>query len=78
LLAGAAVAFAVWRAVGVLMRRPRTAEGLVAPFSLSSENPLSAAVVLAVILGCVGLGLFPQLIAPVASSLAAGYTFFLP
>jgi multicomponent Na+:H+ antiporter subunit D len=78
LLAGAAVAIAVWRGVGVLMRRPRTAEGLVAPFSLSSEKPLTAAVVLALILGCVWIGLFPQVIGPVAASLAEGYTFFLP
>jgi len=78
LLAGAAVMIAVWRGVGALMRRPRTAEGLVAPFSLSGESPLTATVVILVILGCIGLGLFPQVIAPVAASLAEGYTFFLP
>ena len=77
LLAGAAVMIGVWRGVAALMRRPRTAEGLVATFSVSSENPLTVAVVLLAILGCVGLGLFPQVLAPVAATLAEGYTFFL-
>lgn len=78
LLAGAAVVIAVLRGVAVLLRRPRTAEGLLEPFSVSSEHWLTAAIVLVAMLGCVVLGLFPQLIAPAASSLAEGYTFFLP
>jgi hypothetical protein len=77
LLAGVAVVFGVWRGVATLMRRPRTAEGLVAPFSISPESWITAAVVIVAIVACIGLGLFPQLLAPVAASLAEGYTFFL-
>ena len=69
---------AVWRGAAALLRRPRTAEGLLEPFSISSENWLTASLVLVVMLVSVGLGLFPQVIAPIAASLAEGYTFFLP
>ena len=78
LLAGGAVMIAVWRGAAALLRRPRTAEGLLEPFSISSENWLTASLVLVVMLVSVGLGLFPQVIAPIAASLAEGYTFFLP
>jgi formate hydrogenlyase subunit 3/multisubunit Na+/H+ antiporter MnhD subunit len=77
-LAGAATVTAVWRGAAVLMRRPRTAEGLIAPHAVTSEGLLTGAVVLVAIVASVALGLFPQLVGPVAATLAEGYTFFLP
>ena len=50
----------------------RIVGGLVWP----SENP--AAVVVVAILGCVGVGIFPQVLAPYAVRLADAYTFFIP
>ena len=39
---------------------------------------LTAAVVAVAILGCVGVGLFPQTLAPLAVRLAETYTFLVP
>ncbi len=82
LLAGASVMAGVWRGLSVLLVRPRSPEDRSAVSSGisggTSEGWLTAAVVAVAILGCVGVGLFPQVLAPLAARLAEIYTFFIP
>jgi NADH-quinone oxidoreductase subunit N len=82
LLAGACVMVGVWRGLSVLLARPRSVENRsVVPLSTSegtSEDWLTAVVVAVAILSCVGVGLFPQVLAPLAARLAETYTFFTP
>jgi NADH-quinone oxidoreductase subunit N len=79
LLAGAGVIVGVWRALFVLLARPRSPKDRsVLSREGSTEGWLTAVVVSTAILGCIGVGLFPQTIAPLAVSLAEAYTFFGP
>ncbi len=78
LLAGAAVMIGVWRGVSVLFQRPRTPDGRLEPFSISSEDWLTATIVAGAIVACIFIGLFPQTIGPIATHLAESYTFFVP
>ncbi len=75
ILAGVGVIAGVWRALSVLLAdapAPKDRGVLT-----SSEGWLTALVVTVAVLACVGIGLFPQTIAPVAARLAETYTFFL-
>ncbi len=78
LLASVSVMIGVWRRFSALLMRPRAPEDR----SVISLNPgegwLTAAVVIMVVAASVGVGLFPQVIAPLADSLAGTYTFFIP
>jgi formate hydrogenlyase subunit 3/multisubunit Na+/H+ antiporter MnhD subunit len=82
LLAGAGVMIGVWRGLSALLMRPSPSKdrNVVSLDTAkdTSEGWLTAAVVVVVILGCVGVGLFPQVLAPVAVRLAETYTFFAP
>jgi len=74
LLAGTGVMIGLWRAMSVLLAHPRSPEGDESPEGFS-EGWLTATVVAVAILLCVGVGLFPQVLAPVAARLAETYTF---
>jgi hypothetical protein len=63
----------VWRALWALLARNSAQEGGSAPGS--SEGWLTAVVIAVVIVACVAIGLFPQVVAPLAGRLAAAYTF---
>lgn len=77
LLAGVSVAAGLWRALSGLLMRPRLPEDRSAISLGPSEGWLTALVVIVAIAASVGVGLFPQWIAPLADRLAATYTFFL-
>ena len=76
LLAGIGVMVGVWRGLSALLVRPHSQKDRSVISQNSSEDWLTAAVVIVAILGCVGVGLFPQTIAPAAARLAESYTFF--
>jgi len=76
-LAGLGVVVGVWRGLSVLLVRPRSPDGGGNLHGIS-ESWLTAAVVAVAILGCVGVGLFPQTLAPLAVRLAETYTFLVP
>ncbi|RLC97820.1 MAG: hypothetical protein DRI77_06440 [Chloroflexi bacterium] len=78
LLAGVGVMVGVWREMSTLLARPRSPKDRsIIPLG-SSEGWLTAAVVVVAIVAGVGIGLFPQAIAPLAARLAKTYTFFTP
>ncbi len=77
LLAGAGVLVGVWRAMFALLERPRSSDDSET-FPTTPEGWLMAAVVVVAIVACVGVGLFPQVLAPFAARLAGTYTFFSP
>ncbi len=77
-LAGAGVMVGVWREMAVLLVRPRAPKNRSVLSLDSSEGWLTAAVVILAIIACVGGGIFPQAVAPMAARLAATYTFFAP
>ena len=78
LLAGAGVMIGVWRGLSVLLVRPRSPKDRsVVPLG-PSEGWLTAAVVIVAILGCIGVGLFPQTLAPLAARFAETCTFVTP
>ncbi len=77
LLAGVGVMVGVWRGLSALLVRPRLPEGERFP-RVTSEGWLTAVVVVVAILACVGVGLFPQVLSPLAARLAETYTFFAP
>ncbi|MFQ6101329.1 MAG: proton-conducting transporter membrane subunit [Anaerolineae bacterium] len=78
LLAGVGVMVGVWRGLSALLVRPRSQKDRSVVPQGSSEGWLTATVVAVAILACVGAGLFPQALAPLAARLAATYTFFVP
>ncbi|HEY72218.1 MAG: hypothetical protein DRJ03_12470 [Chloroflexi bacterium] len=78
LLAGVGVMAGVWRTLSTLLIRPRSPQDRSVISRSSSEGWLTAAVVIVAIMLCVGAGLFPQYLAPLAASLAKTYTFFTP
>ncbi len=74
-LAGAGVMAGVWRMLSVLLApSPTPRDGNVLG---TSEGWLTALAVIVAILVCVGAGLFPQVIAPLAARLAETYTFYV-
>jgi formate hydrogenlyase subunit 3/multisubunit Na+/H+ antiporter MnhD subunit len=75
-LAGLAVTAGVWRAVWVLLDRPRLPENRSALVALSREDRWTMGVLLFAILACIGIGLFPQTLTPLASGLTEAYSFF--
>jgi len=76
LLAGVGVMAGVWRGLSILLMRPAALKDRsIVPLD-SSEGWLTAAVVVVAILACVGVGLFPQVIASLAASLAEAYNCF--
>jgi NADH:ubiquinone oxidoreductase subunit 2 (subunit N) len=77
LLAGVGVMVGAWRGLAALLIRPPSAKDRSVVSQDSSEGWLTAVVVIAAILACVGVGLFPQVIAPLAARLATAYTFYL-
>jgi NADH:ubiquinone oxidoreductase subunit 2 (subunit N) len=78
LLAGGGVMVGVWRALSALVVRPRPSENRSVVSSVSPEGRLTAAVVVVAIMACVGVGLFPQVLAPLAVRLTEAYTLFTP
>jgi formate hydrogenlyase subunit 3/multisubunit Na+/H+ antiporter MnhD subunit len=78
LVAGASVMVGVWRRFSALLMRPRSPEDRSVISLIPTEGWLTAAVVVVIAAASVGIGLFPQVIAPLADSLAGTYTFFLP
>jgi len=77
LLAGVGAMAGVWRGLSALLVRPRPPEGNRFP-RVTPEGWLTAAVAIVAILACVGVGLFPQVLAPLAARLAETYTFLAP
>jgi formate hydrogenlyase subunit 3/multisubunit Na+/H+ antiporter MnhD subunit len=78
LLASVSVMIGVWRRFSVLLMRPRAPEDRSVISLNPTEGWLTAAVVIVAAAASVGVGLFPQVIAPLADSLAGTYTFFIP
>ena len=77
-LAGVGVMVGVGRALSALVVRPRSSEDRSVVSSVSPEGRLTAVVVVVAIMACVGVGLFPQVLAPLAVRLTEAYTFFTP
>ena len=75
-LAGLGVMVGVWRALTALLVHPRSPENRSVVSLVARESNL--VVVVVAILGCVGVGLFPQVLAPLAAQVAETYTFFIP
>ena len=80
MFASAGVIIGVWRALSTLLSRPESS-----PVGTSEPGRdgllqwwLLAGVVVLVVAGCVGIGLFPQLITPTAVRLASLYSFLGP
>jgi formate hydrogenlyase subunit 3/multisubunit Na+/H+ antiporter MnhD subunit len=78
LVAGVSVMIGVWRRFSALLMRPRSPEDRSVISLSPTEGWLTAAVVIVAVAASVGVGLFPQVVAPLADSLAGTYTFFLP
>lgn len=78
LVAGVSVMIGVWRRFSALLMRPRSPEDRSVISLNPTEGWLTAAVVIVVVAASVGVGLFPQAVAPLADGLAGTYTFFLP
>jgi NADH:ubiquinone oxidoreductase subunit 2 (subunit N) len=78
LVAGVCVMVGVWRKISILMMRPRSPEDRSVVSLNPTEGWLTAAVVIVAIAASIGVGLFPQVVAPLADQLAGTYTFFLP
>ena len=78
LLAGVGVMVGVGRALSALVVRPRSSEDRSVASSVPPEGRLTAVVVVVAIMACVGVGLFPQVLAPLAVRLTEAYTFFTP
>ncbi|MBN1815392.1 MAG: hypothetical protein JXA14_26405 [Anaerolineae bacterium] len=78
LLAGVSVMIGVWRRFSSLLMRPRSPEDRSVISLSPAEGWLTAAVVIVAVAASVGVGLFPQIVAPLADSLAGTYTFFIP
>jgi formate hydrogenlyase subunit 3/multisubunit Na+/H+ antiporter MnhD subunit len=72
LLAGMGVMIGLWRALSVLLSRPQASEESE---DVPKEGLLTAVVVAVSIAACVGIGLFPQPLVPLATRLAEMYTF---
>ncbi len=78
LLAGVGVMIGVWRGLSALLDRPRLPEDRSVISVGPSEDWLTAVVIVVAILACVWIGLFPQVLAPLAANLTDAYTFFTP
>jgi hypothetical protein len=78
ILAALGVMVGLWRALAVLLKRPHSPDNRSVIASDSAEDWLTAAVICVAILGCVGVGLFPQVLAPWAVRFADAYTFLAP
>jgi formate hydrogenlyase subunit 3/multisubunit Na+/H+ antiporter MnhD subunit len=78
LLAGVGVMVGVWRRFSALLMRPRAPEDRSVVSLTPSEGWLTAVVVIVMAAASIGVGLFPQVVAPLADQLAGVYTFFLP
>jgi NADH:ubiquinone oxidoreductase subunit 2 (subunit N) len=78
LLAGVGVMVGVGRALSALVVRPGASEDRSVAASVSPEGRMTAVVVVVAIMACVGVGLFPQVLAPLAVRLTEAYTFFTP
>lgn len=86
LLAAAGVAVGVWRGLASLLARSRSndaeakddREEKSEELNAWSEGWLMAGIVTLAFVASVVVGLFPQLIAPLATRLAGTYTFFVP
>jgi NADH:ubiquinone oxidoreductase subunit 2 (subunit N) len=76
LLATVGVMVGVWRGLSTLLTRPPSPKDRSVVSEEPSEGWLTAAVAIVAVLACVGVGLFPQVIASLAARLAETYTFF--
>ena len=78
LLSSAGVMAGLWRGLVPLLTRPRGSDATNHVGKAKPEGWLTATIVVGAILCTVGVGLFPQSIAPLAIRLAEGYAFFVP
>jgi formate hydrogenlyase subunit 3/multisubunit Na+/H+ antiporter MnhD subunit len=78
ILATLGVMAGLWRVLAVLLERPHSPDNRSVIQSDPPESWLTAAVMCVAILICVGVGLFPQILAPWAARLADTYTFLAP
>jgi formate hydrogenlyase subunit 3/multisubunit Na+/H+ antiporter MnhD subunit len=77
-LASTGVLVGLWRGMSTLLERPRSIENRSVISLGRPEGWLTAVVVIVVILGCIGVGLFPQILAPYTVRWADTYTFIAP
>ena len=68
----------VWRGLSAILARPRSQKDRTAIPQGASEGWLTAVVVIVVIGLCVGAGIFPQTLSPLAVRLTETCTFFVP
>ena len=78
LLAGLGVVTGVWRCLAALLTRPQPSQNSNSDSPSPPESRLTATIVAVTAICCVGVGFFPQLVAPWAARLAEAYTFVLP
>lgn len=78
LLAAGGVMVGVWRGLAALLSRSEAPEPSDAPPWASSRNWLTPGIVALAVLSSLIVGLFPQLLAPLAIRLAEAYTFLMP
>ncbi|NLF02461.1 MAG: hypothetical protein GX601_15950 [Anaerolineales bacterium] len=78
LLAGGGIIVGFGRTLSAVLTRTETSDSLPSSAPTRQERWLDTAVIALAVLGCVAVGLFPQVIAPIAGQLAANFTFFGP
>jgi NADH-quinone oxidoreductase subunit N len=80
MLASVGVMVGVWRVVENLFWRSQSSDGEAskAEGGMASEGVLTVTVIALALAACVGVGLFPQFLAPTALRLAGLYTFLAP
>jgi formate hydrogenlyase subunit 3/multisubunit Na+/H+ antiporter MnhD subunit len=80
MFASTGIIIGMWRALSTLLSRPDSDS--VEESEPEGDSPLQhwllAGVVVLAVAGCVGVGLFPQLVTPTAVRLASLYTFLAP
>lgn len=77
-LAGMGVMVGLWRGLSALLERPQSPENRSVISPSPPEGWLTALVVIVAVLVCIGIGLFPQMLAPSAARLVDAYTLFAP
>jgi formate hydrogenlyase subunit 3/multisubunit Na+/H+ antiporter MnhD subunit len=80
MLASVGVMVGLCRVLAILFRSPQWSAGETSEteWDIASEGVLTAVLVVLAVGACLGVGLFPQLLAPTAARLAGLYTFLAP
>ncbi|TET51494.1 MAG: hypothetical protein E3J64_06720, partial [Anaerolineales bacterium] len=77
-LSGLGVMWGVWRALSTLLRRPVSRKDRPVPELERAEERITTIVLGVMIASCLAVGLYPDVLASVATALAETYTTFAP